>query len=123
MEIFEFVIFFFSFCILCICVPFYVLTKLLAYIISMIGKVEVYQGEAEKKKWKEFGMKFSIFLTSSGLAFFLVAHMYFVPIADRMIIHNEKVKEKVEKGKRFTERDNIKFRRSTGFPRSKVFAT
>ena len=124
MEIFEFVILFFALLIFCIFVPFYILTKLLAYIISVIGKVEVYQGEAEKKKWKEFGMKFSIFLTSSGLAFFLVAHIYFVPIADRMIIHNEEVKEKVGKGgKRFTGRNNVKFSRSTGFPRRKVFVT
>ncbi len=123
MKFLEFVIITVVFCIFCICVPFCLLIVLLNYCISTIGKIEVHQNIIVKKKWKKFNMEFSALLASFGIAFFIFAHLQFIPIADRMMRNHEKVKEKTEKGKKFCEKDNSKFRRWTGFPRQRVFAT
>ncbi|MFA6797199.1 MAG: hypothetical protein WCR40_00590 [Candidatus Paceibacterota bacterium] len=69
-------------------------------------------------------MKFIDIVASFGLAFFIVAHLQFVPIADRMKRHHVKVKEKNEKVRKFDEVNfSTKFRQQRGFPRQKVFAT
>lgn len=69
-------------------------------------------------------MKFIDIVASFGFAFFIVAHLQFVPIADRMKRHHDKVKEKTERARKFDERDiSKKFCQWRGFPRQKVFAT
>ncbi|MDD4804769.1 MAG: hypothetical protein PHN69_06420 [Candidatus Pacebacteria bacterium] len=69
-------------------------------------------------------MKLIDTVASLGLAFFIVAHLQFVPIADRMKRHHDKMKEKIEKVRKFDEVNlSTKFRQRRGFPRQKVFAT
>ena len=72
---------------------------------------------------KRFLMRIAILLASFGLSFFIIAHLQFIPIADRMLRNHEKVREKTEKSRKFVEKDVFIFRRSTVFPRRKVFAT
>lgn len=66
-------------------------------------------------------MKFSALLSSFGLAFFLTAHLYFIPVADRMKVHHEKVEEK-RTTKRFGEKYiSTIFRQRVGFPKIRIF--
>jgi len=89
----------------------------------MIGKVEFYQDEKTKKKWREFTMKLCAILATLGLSFFIIAHLQFIPIADRMVINCERPKVKNEKNRRSGKKSPLLFYHSTGFPRSRVFAT
>ena len=66
-------------------------------------------------------MKFSALLASFGLAFFLAAHLYFIPVANRMKVHHEKVEEK-RTTRKFAEKDIFTtFRRRVGFPKVRIF--
>jgi len=120
MRFFEFVI---SLPVYFIYGIIYVLFILPISIFSMIGKIRIKQNEKTKKRWKEFGMKFSVLLASFGIAFFIIAHLWFVPIAERMRKDYEKVRERIEKGKKFGKKDIFTPRRSFEFPPPKIYKT
>jgi hypothetical protein len=117
---------------LCILSVFFVFIFLL-YIIFLVSILAINKADSimgDEDKVKKIGVtkdnyfeKLFTLLSSFGFACFLVAHLWFIPIAERMMVNHEKKKDKTEKSEKFGKKDISIPRRSIGFPRRKVFAT